>query len=89
MRQKVAKALRREARKFAERTGRTTDTYKTIGRKKKITIRDTALNPDGTYRDRVIEVTRTQDLLADGPRFFYQQLKKAHRRGLLTRTAAA
>lgn len=89
MRQKVAKALRREARKFAERTGRTTDTYKTIGSKKKIIIREEALNPDGTFNEREIEVTRTQGLLADGPRFFYRQLKKAFRRGLLTRTAVA
>lgn len=89
MRQKVAKALRREARKFAEQTGRTADVYKTLARKKKIIIREEALNPDGTFNEREIEVVRTQAVLADGPRFFYQNLKRAFRQGLLTRTAGA
>lgn len=90
MRQKVAKALHREARKFAERTGRTTDLVTTIKRQRKrpIQVRLPEMRPDGTFV--VVEIRfGFQDVVTDGPRFFYRQLKKAHRRGLLTRTAAA
>lgn len=89
MRQKVAKALRREARAFAEKSGRTADIVKTIARKKTIEIQLPALLPNGKFDIRKIDVVRHQDILTDGPRFFYRQLKKAFRRGLLTRTEAA
>lgn len=89
MRQKVAKALRREAQKFAEQHDRTADVYTTIGRKKKITIVMPALLPNGKRDEREIEVVRTQDVLSDGPRYFYRQLKKAFRRGKLTRIEVA
>lgn len=79
MNQKKAKALRREARKFAIEHDHATDTYQTVARKKKVLVRAAALLPNGTFNDDEIEEIRTQDILSGDPRFFYQCLKKAFR----------
>lgn len=87
MRNKVAKALRREAFRFAEEALKVDNIYRTVFHPKKVSIPLNALDPlTGGIRYHTIVVQREQVVCVDGPRFFYQQLKKGFMLGLVSRS---
>lgn len=94
MRQKVAKALRREAREFAAQTGRTVNRYKEVWHERYF-MRPELILPDldpktGKFRTippAKIRDDRLQVVLVDGPRFFLKALKHAWKRDLLASVA--
>lgn len=82
MRQKVAKALKRAAYKFAQEKGRLVDRIEVIRhRDKLVVVPGMDLLPNGKLP--TVRIQCLQDVVADGPRYFYRQLKKAYRRGAL------
>jgi hypothetical protein len=85
MRAKVAKALRREARQFAEQTGRTKDKLDFMRHGFSFVLVEEALSLQGLIRRSKISGIHDHAVVVDGPRFFLKALKRAYRRGLLRR----
>lgn len=85
MRQKIAKALAREAHQFAAQTGRTHDVVQTINHGERYTmVPMEELDSKGRIQYRRMSLGDSLTFVhTDGPRFFKQQLKRAYKRGLL------
>jgi hypothetical protein len=81
MRGKVARALRREAFKFAVQTGRTVNRIAQLQHRFAFRYMLPALTPTGLPQFRIIRDVHMHDVIVDGPRFFYQRLKQGFMRG--------